>query len=125
MNTIEEVLDIIAIKNKYKDWAALEYDLDLPIITPMIKSAMIEYAAQFKPNEQQGGVVRGGAKLNDIVPGEEVLFETTTVTGTPNTPTEPLKSEGLEKGVSVDKEKQKQLLTEIMKTDEEYGMYDE
>lgn len=48
MKTIENSLDLIAQKYNYKDWDALEFDLDLSIITPMIKEAMMEYANQFK-----------------------------------------------------------------------------
>ena len=65
--------------------------------------AMDEWATQHQTAQlQQHSVVRGGDFENEIVPGEEVLFETTTVTGTPNPPTEPLPAEGVAQNGRVD-----------------------
>ena len=49
-----------------------------------------------KPSEQSliPAIVRGGVLEDGTIQGEETLFETTTVTGTPNTPTELLPAEG-------------------------------
>ncbi len=68
MKTAEEVLKKrIPVNGFITNTGDADYSRDECI------SAMIEYAAQFKPNEQQGGVVRPEvecAKAGEMLPAE-------------------------------------------------------